>query len=161
MPFSRDQRIVHKCIHTLESEVFIPLFSSGALDSYTRIEELSPKYNKIGLIHTVLGIAVTSRNIFGIRYFTHIKKSVGLSESPQMLHRVPVVQYHKIPQVLILKHLKNKETATQLEKLNDSLKAIIKNTSIQGDTHGTTQNSVGEENVLRRERRIFKSMFED
>ena len=158
MPFSRDHRIIHKGIHVLESEVFIPLFSSGVLDSYTRIEELSPKYNKIGFIHTVLGIAVTSRNIFGIRYFTHVKKSVGLSESPQLVQRVPVIQYHKIPQILILKHLKNKETAVQLEQLNHKLKTLMNS---KGESYGNTQNSVGEENVFRRERRIFKSMFED
>lgn len=157
MPFKEEHVKLHQFVHTIEHDVLIPLFSSGTLNSYTRIEELSTAYKKpCGYKHTVIGLSITSRCLFGVDYFGHLKKSLGLFESPQKTSKVPVICYQKIPENIIRTHLKDKNTAVNLKNRNRQLQDFI-----QGKNHDTKQeDSLGEETNFRRERRIFESMFE-
>ena len=155
MPYAKEHIILHHFVQTIEHDVLIPLFLDGKLNSYVKTEELSSKCPRnLGYRNSIMGIAVTCDGIVGISYFGFTKKSIGLLGSPESIHKTPVMQYHKLPENLVRTYLKNKTTAINITTLNKKLQTFI-----QGNNYGSSKNSVGEETIFHRERRIFEGML--
>lgn len=115
-------------IHTLELEVLIPFIFERFLSPYIKKEKFLGSYpckRAKGFVGSVMGVSVVSHGIFGINYYGYIKKSRGLTDCLYESQDVPVLNFSKIPNDILLKYSRTKITNNEIETYRDGIKKIL------------------------------------